>query len=69
MVGLYAGTTGALDEIETASVGAYEEQLLRLVEDKYGRAYEILRDEKKMTDECKGLLDQAIAEMKNVFHG
>jgi len=68
VVGIYAGTSGALDEFPASSALDYEARLLQLLDDKYPRVLEIIRDDKKITDECKELLEQAIAEMKSSFH-
>ncbi len=67
VVSVYAGSSGALDSFPTASVGAFEKGLHRFVEDRYPAVFQRIRDERKLADDVKAQLDQAIAEFKQGF--
>jgi F-type H+-transporting ATPase subunit alpha len=67
VVSVYAGSSGALDGFPVSSVGAFEKGLHRFIEDRYPAVFTRLRDEKKMADDVKAQLDQAISEFKAGF--
>jgi F-type H+-transporting ATPase subunit alpha len=67
VVSVYAGSSGALDTFPVTSVSAFEKGLHRFVEDRYPAVFTRIRDEKKMADDVKAQLDQAIAEFKQGF--
>ncbi|WP_008309367.1 F0F1 ATP synthase subunit alpha [Leptolyngbya sp. PCC 6406] len=64
---IYAGTNGYMDDIPIEQVVEYSKQLrdyLRTTKPRYG---EIVRTQKKLTDELVDLLKQGIAESKQAF--
>jgi F-type H+-transporting ATPase subunit alpha len=64
---IYAGTNGYLDDIPVDKVTAFSKQLreyLRTSKPRYG---EIVRTEKKLTDELVDLLKSGIEEAKQAF--
>jgi len=64
---IYAGTNGYLDDIPVDKVTAFSRQLreyLRTSKPRYG---EIVRTEKKLTDELVDLLKSGIEEAKQAF--
>ena len=67
VVSVYAGSSGALDTFPTSSVGAFEKGLHRFLEDRQPTILARIRDEKKIADDVKALLDAAIAEYKLGF--
>ncbi len=68
VVSVYAGTSGTMDDIPTSAVSKFESGLMEFVETKYPQLFEKIREDKKLTDEIKELLDQSINEFKNGFN-
>ncbi|MBF2077277.1 MAG: F0F1 ATP synthase subunit alpha [Synechococcales cyanobacterium T60_A2020_003] len=64
---IYAGTNGYLDEIPTDKVTAFTKGLREYLASNKPKFMEIIRSEKKLTDEAEGLLKEAIAEYKQAF--
>jgi len=67
VVALYAGTTGALDDLELAQVGAFEEGLTRYVREQRREIWQELRDKRTLSDEIKKQLAAAILAYKRLF--
>lgn len=64
---IYAGTNGYLDEIPTDKVTAFTKGLREYLASNKPKYMEIVRSEKKLTDEAAELLKEAIAEYKQAF--
>ncbi len=65
---LYAGTSGALDDMQVANIAEFESALLQHVADTHPEVAEaIMSAEKGLPDETKATLDQAIATVKRQF--
>ncbi len=64
---IYAATNGYLDEFDTTQAKAFEKELLEFMGNKYSSVVEKIKTEKKMTDEIKSLLKDALEEFKAVF--
>ena len=57
---IYAGTSGALDEIPASKVGEFEQQFLDYMRDTHPDCAQQIRDAKKdIPDEVKAILDEA----------
>jgi F-type H+/Na+-transporting ATPase subunit alpha len=69
VVSLYVAVENHLGDIEVADVGRFEEGWLRFVKDAHGEIIETLHNEKKLTDELRTQLDQAVVEFKERFAG
>ncbi len=61
---IYAGTSGALDDLPTARIQAFEKAYVAFLRDKYAGVLEKLRTEGKWTGEIASTLDQAVRECK-----
>jgi F-type H+-transporting ATPase subunit alpha len=64
---IYAGTSGALDDIDTARVKEFEESYLRFMREKHADTLAKIREDKQWTDEIKATVDGAIEEFKKSF--
>jgi F-type H+-transporting ATPase subunit alpha len=64
---IYAGTSGALDDIPVAKVMDFEKGFLSYIQDRHPQIYETIRKDKKMTDDLQKLLNEAIAGFKKEF--
>ena len=64
---IYAGTSGGLDDVETARVQDFEKAFLQHMADSHPEVGEGIRTSKKLSDEAKTVLDQAIAAVKAQF--
>ena len=64
---IYAGTSGALDDVDTARVKEFEESYLRFMREKHGETLAKIREDKQWTDEVKATVDGAIEEFKKSF--
>ncbi len=67
VVVIYAGTQGFVDELPTASLGRYEEELLKFVADKHADILEGIRTKKNLDDELKGKLKKALEAFGEKF--
>jgi F-type H+/Na+-transporting ATPase subunit alpha len=60
---IFAGVRGYLDDIPTKRVGAFEEELLRLLNSEHGALLSSIRDSKKLSDED----EKKLTEILDVF--
>ncbi len=67
IVSIYAATNGAIDEVDTADVGRFEEELLSFIDNRHPELLEKIRIEKQLSDDIKEGLDRALEEFKGVF--
>ncbi|MFP6599576.1 MAG: F0F1 ATP synthase subunit alpha [Deltaproteobacteria bacterium] len=67
IVSIYAATNGAIDEVDTADVGRFEEELLSFIDNTHPELLEKIRIEKQLSDDIKEGLDRALEEFKGVF--
>jgi len=56
---IYAGTSGAIDELDAKRVGEFEKAFIELVHDSYSEVPAEILDTKKLSDEGKAKLDEA----------
>ncbi|MCA1584757.1 MAG: F0F1 ATP synthase subunit alpha [Acidobacteria bacterium] len=64
---LYAGTNGFLDSIPVADVRAYEEEMHRFLDTRYGNALALVREKKTIDDDVKATLNAALKEFTEQF--
>ena len=64
IVSVYAGNAGAMDNIPTAAVSKFESGLHSHIEATSPQLFQKLRDEKKLTDEIREMLDKAVKDFK-----
>ncbi len=64
---IYAGTNGYLDKYPVESLNRYEEELYNFIENNYSEIFSKLETEKKITDEIKAKLDEALNKFDEVF--
>ena len=67
IVSIYAATNGAIDEVDTADVGRFEEELLSFIDNTHPELLEKIRTEKQLSDDIKEGLARALEEFKGVF--
>jgi F-type H+-transporting ATPase subunit alpha len=67
IVSVYAGTSGALDEIPTKSIRRFEEHLHSTAKAKYAELLKKLRGGEKLSDEIEGQIKKCIEEAKKTF--
>ncbi len=61
---IYAGTSGALDDLPTAKIQEFEKAYVAFLRENYASVLEKLRTEGKWTDEIRAALDKAVEECK-----
>lgn len=64
---IYAANAGALDKLPVERVSDFEKGYYECIEQKYPKAFEILKTKKTIDDEAKGLLDKAIQDFGATF--
>ncbi len=64
---IYAGVNGYLDNIPTADVGRFEEEVLRAFRDKYVDVLNTIRDEQKISDDTGSKLKDAMEAFAKAF--
>lgn len=64
---IYAGTRGYLDSVPVDDVTRYEAELLKWLHANKSDLLAKIRDEKKLTDEIKDAMDEALAEFTKNF--
>ena len=64
---VFAGTNGYLDEIPVSDVRAYEDDLFRFLDTRFGNVLAAIRDKKTLDDETKGQLQAALKEFGEQF--
>ena len=67
VVALYAGSSGALDEVPLDRVGAFEKEYLSHIRANHADVLESLRTEKKWTDELKQKCDELARAFRQQF--
>lgn len=67
VVALYVAVENHLSSIDVADVSRFEEAWLRFVKDSRGEILEAIHQEKKLTDDLRKTLDQAVEEFKERF--
>ncbi len=67
VVSLYVAVENHLADIEVAEVGRFEEAWLRFLKNEHGGILETIKNEKKLTDDLRTLLDKAVEEFKERF--
>jgi F-type H+-transporting ATPase subunit alpha len=61
---IYAGTSGALDNVPVRKVAEFEKAFLEIVHDSFKAVIDELAKTKKLSDQGKSMLDQAAAKTK-----
>ncbi len=64
---IYAATNGWLDAYEPSALGHYEEELYRFVDSRHADVLELIRTEKKMSDDVKEKVDAVLDGFKKEF--
>ncbi len=64
---IYAGVNGYLDNIPTADVGRFEDEVLRAFRDKYVDILNTIRDEQKISDDTGSKLKDAMEAFAKAF--
>ncbi len=64
---IYAGVNGYLDNLPTADVGRYEEELLRHFRDEKKDILDTIRNEKKLSDETMEKVKATVEAFTNNF--
>ncbi len=64
---VFAGTNGYLDDIPVSEVRAYEDDLFRFLDTRFGNVLAAIRDKKTLDDETKGQLQAALKEFGEQF--
>ena len=66
---IYAGNTGALDQVDRRKVSLWEEQFLTYIKDRVPELRQKLEKEKEITPEIEKMLNKAIEDFKGYFKG
>ena len=64
---VYTGINGLLDDIEADKVVEFVASLRNYIKTNKPKFVEIIKSEKKLTDEAESLLKEAVAEAKQAF--
>ncbi|MEW6074379.1 MAG: F0F1 ATP synthase subunit alpha [Planctomycetota bacterium] len=64
---IYAGTSGGLDDLATAKVQGFEKAFLQHMADSHPEVAEEIRATRKVSDEARAVMNQAIAAVKAQF--
>ena len=64
---IYAGTSGGLDDLDVGKVQEFEKAYLQHMQDSHPEVAEGILADKKVSDEAKAAMDQAIAAVKPQF--
>jgi F-type H+-transporting ATPase subunit alpha len=64
---IYAGTSGALDDVPVEKVKAFEEGFLRFMNEKHPDVGQKIREDQKWTEEIETAVKKAIEEFKQSF--
>ncbi|WP_040155537.1 F0F1 ATP synthase subunit alpha [Mobilicoccus massiliensis] len=67
VVAVWAGTTGKLDDIETSDVRRFEAEFIDDVRRNHGGILEAIRESKKLADETKQAMEEAMDAFKRNF--
>lgn len=66
-IAIYAATNGYVDAYPVPDIGRYEEELISFVKQKYPEIISTIDSEKKISDELKTKLEDALKEFKAIF--
>jgi len=61
---IYAGVNGYLDDVPVEAIQKFEQEFYVFLDNEHPEVLELIRTEKKLTDEIKAKLDNAIKEFK-----
>jgi F-type H+-transporting ATPase subunit alpha len=64
---IYAGTNGYLDKYPVESLLKYEEELFNFIENNYPDIFRKIAEEKTISDELKGEINEALTKFDDVF--
>ena len=64
---LFAGTNGHLDDVQESDVAAYEQELYEFFEARHAEIIQTLTEQKKMDEELKARITQAVNEFTTHF--
>jgi F-type H+-transporting ATPase subunit alpha len=67
IVGIYAASNGAVDDIQVKDVQRFEAEFLQFLKQQHADVIEGINKEKKLTDDIKAKLEKAITEFKATF--
>jgi len=64
---IFAGTNGFLDELDLEKIVDYEQELYRHMDERHTDLLAKIREEKKISDETKEALSQALSEFNEIY--
>ncbi len=67
IISLYVAVENHLADIDVSDIGRFEAAWLRFIKESHGDIVETIVQEKKLTDDLRELLDQAVEEFKERF--
>jgi F-type H+-transporting ATPase subunit alpha len=67
IVSIWAGSTGKLDDVAVASIGAFEAGFLSYLESSHKKVLSAIAKEKAISEETEAGLKKAIEELKKTF--
>ncbi len=67
IISIYAGTSGAIDDLAVDSIAKFEKGLLEFCRKKYSDVLSTIKEKKNLTDDLKKKMDQIIQEYKTQF--
>lgn len=67
VISIYAATNGYIDGYAVSDVRRYETEMLVFIKQKYAKVIDTIASEKKVSDEIKKQLEDALKEFKAVF--
>lgn len=67
IISIYASLNGFIDEYQLTDVARYEKEMLEFVKQKYSTVFETINTQKKVSDDLKATLNDALTEFKAIF--
>jgi len=64
---IYAGTNGFLDDLPVDSLGSFEQELYKFIEQKHSDVYKDILEKKQLTDDLKEKMNKALEAFKKKF--
>ena len=64
---IYAGTKGHIDKVAIDDLGRWEQEYYRFIGERYPGLFEVIRTEKKISEETAATLEKAIGEFHEMF--
>jgi F-type H+-transporting ATPase subunit alpha len=64
---VYAGTKGFIDKLSVESLGAYEKELYRFIDEKHPEIWKTIREKKAITDDFKPAFEAALKTFTDGF--